>query len=437
MEGIYAEPVKGGAPLSQEQSVFSFDLNEIVHFSKGQEIAEIKGISLEPNISIQSYSDYIAIRGVIELTGDYRREEAGEESLIDYEEFDSKRYVEQVTDLEGDDAQFQHRFPVEISVPAYRVQHSDDIKISVDAFDYELPNNNQLNLYATVQIYGINAERAIPEPDSLEDENKNELSTSQPEEIESEVEETALIDDQPILSDGDRDGVEEEDNEVRQELEETGYHMDQTDPDVFSHREEDISEIEQKQPDPETKQEDRVPSDNTAEEENEDDFYFEVTKKEQEELNDDREEAAETVSSKKEEAEPERWPFKEKTQTLAEFFGNEEPTQVESQTESSSSLSEAGHIYLESRNDESLDQEEENEDREAEERDVSYLSDLFRNADEERYAKMRICIVQDEDTIETIADRFEVSPLQLIKQNKLTEDFDVEPGQLLYIPFKK
>jgi len=50
---------------------------------------------------------------------------------------------------------------------------------------------------------------------------------------------------------------------------------------------------------------------------------------------------------------------------------------------------------------------------------------------------MRICIVQDEDTIETIADRFEVSPLQLIKQNKLTEDFDVEPGQLLYIPFKK
>jgi len=45
--------------------------------------------------------------------------------------------------------------------------------------------------------------------------------------------------------------------------------------------------------------------------------------------------------------------------------------------------------------------------------------------------------VQKEDTIETISERFEVSPLQVIKQNQLEDDFDVSEGQILYIPTRK
>jgi len=87
--------------------------------------------------------------------------------------------------------------------------------------------------------------------------------------------------------------------------------------------------------------------------------------------------------------------------------------------------------------DHSPDIHESSESRSESMEDVSYLADIFRDSEEDSYTKMRICIVQNEDTIETIAERFQVSPLQLIKQNQLEEDFDVAPGQLLYIPYKK
>lgn len=82
-------------------------------------------------------------------------------------------------------------------------------------------------------------------------------------------------------------------------------------------------------------------------------------------------------------------------------------------------------------------EEDVEEDVEVEEvQDVSYLTDMFRGDSEENYSRMRICIVQDDDTIETIAERFQISTLQLIKQNELDEDFDIHEGQLLYIPKK-
>ena len=64
------------------------------------------------------------------------------------------------------------------------------------------------------------------------------------------------------------------------------------------------------------------------------------------------------------------------------------------------------------------------------------MSDLFEDRTETGYTKMRLCIVQKNDTIDTIAERFNISPLQLIKQNKLEDDFEVTEGQLLYIPMK-
>jgi len=427
--------VKGGTELSQEQSVFSFDLNEMIHFSKGQEIAEIKGISLEPNISIQSNSDYIAIRGVIELSGEYRKEGAEAEAFIDdHEEFGLKRYVEQVTDLEGDEAYFQHRFPVEISVPAYRVNHSDDIKISVDAFDYELSSNNQLNLYATVQIDGINAERMDADKVDESEETKNEWYAQSLDE-----QDTKELATEERTNSSERDVEEINDGpSLQEEIDESIEQQNSDVPDLV----EEESRNEEQGLDDQTEKNEKEQTNPTPAEEIEDDFYFEVTKKEENELSTHREEEAIVSNKKEKETESERWPFKEKTQTLAEFFGNEKPTHAESLTDSPSTETVSTHVHVESRDEETTDQEEvhdesEREEGAEEERDVSYLSDLFRHSEEEHYAKMRICIVQEEDTIETIADRFEVSSLQLIKQNKLTEDFDVEPGQLLYIPFKK
>lgn len=78
--------------LSADQSVFSFELNETLYFEKGQEIEELRGISLEPEITIQTNEDYISIRGVIELTGNYKKATTIEDRLEEFNH-ETKRYI--------------------------------------------------------------------------------------------------------------------------------------------------------------------------------------------------------------------------------------------------------------------------------------------------------------------------------------------------------
>lgn len=407
--------------LSANQSVFSFELNETVCFSKGQEIAEIKGISLEPNISIQSYSDYISIRGVIELTGEYKKERLLEEEdrYIDFEDFEAKRYVEKVTDLEDDDAAFYHRFPVEISVPAYRVDELDNVSISIDAFDYDLPDNSQLNLFATIQIHGINEEEAqlerMEEKKQISSIGQNQTEELNPNDTQDHSEEFMNLHlnerEEPILA------------RHEEEKQEDLLHLEQERENDQDDKQEAVDDqpIEKEQSEAENEASDRTETE-------QDTFQFEVI---QEQTDEDAESTdqypeAEDVSYEEADDEPERWPFKEKTQTLAEFLNTQTSKQQEQETQE----------FLEQ--DENISDSTDREDDNREEtEEVSSLSDIFRHTEEESYTKMRICIVQEDDTIDTIAERFQVSPLQLIKQNKLTEDFDVEPGQLLYIPVKK
>lgn len=167
--------LKGGSHLSNENDVFSFDLNESLYFEKGQEVSEMLGISLEPEISIQSFRDYVSIRGVIELQGEYRKNVSQDEQVeepLDIHENHSWRYLERIEDKDNQHAVFSHRFPVEISVPSYRVTNMDDISVSIETFDYELPADNQLILTSTVEIYGISEEErsqeAIAEKDAEE-----------------------------------------------------------------------------------------------------------------------------------------------------------------------------------------------------------------------------------------------------------------------------
>src|SRR5699024_7931786 len=169
---------KGGSDLNSEESVFSFELNETLFFEKGQEVAEIRGISLDPNISIQSFNEYISIRGVVELQGEYERsvsvndeELHSSSSLFDHDQ--AYRYIERVVDVDHSISEFSHRFPVEISVPSYRVNNLDDVMVQITSFDYELPDESKLKLMSTIEIHGINDQ--IRESNLVEEDEKEEV----------------------------------------------------------------------------------------------------------------------------------------------------------------------------------------------------------------------------------------------------------------------
>lgn len=122
--------------------------------------------------------------------------------------------------------------------------------------------------------------------------------------------------------------------------------------------------------------------------------------------------------------EDDRWKFMQKTQTFEEFFNKNQEPEIEVEEELHEPSSSEEETY-------SLDDSDESRTEKA---DLTYLADMFRGG-EEQYAKVRLCIVQEKDTLESLAKRYETTTLHIRNQNQL-EDDDITEGQLLYIPVK-
>lgn len=300
--------------LKHKNDVITFDVNETLYFEKGQEIDEMVSISLDPEIAIQSYDNYIQVRGLIILQGEYIKAEDRSDDGNTYNDAELTGYIEKVIDTEENQAQFSHRFPVEISVPPYRVENLEDVTVSIDSFDYELPNPGKLKIKSSIHINGIKADVAIEEKSNVEYDDVVGGSQERQEEIsEAEVKETAQA------------------------------------PEVVEHVEEKIEMVEE--------------IIQTA-----DENHLEALEIKEKETND-----IDIQLNENEEA------------------GNEEV------------------------------------------KDVLFLTELFGSEEEESHTKVRLYITQEEDTVESIAKRYELSALQLIKDNNLSGE-SIEEGQLLKLP---
>lgn len=340
----------GGVRLSAEENVFTFDIHEALYFRENQKIQDMINISLHPEITIQQYDEYVSIRGVLELTGEYILDDVSydvyEETLEDL----SKRYVANVEKSVNNQAVFSHLFPVEISVPTYRVANFDDITVAISDFDYEINDQKEMVLRARMNIYGIDPteeqeEKALYE---VQDSTQFELERLEPfEEEREEVEE-----DIPLFMQDEEKAREE--NKVKI----------------------DITEIE---------------------EEVEGDVQQII------EENVEREVEGPEAFEEEQEIEP----------LQLDFEVAEERSEKETEEEI----------------EEDLDK--------VEEIGKNFLSRLFKDAEEENsFTKVRLCFVQSGDTIESIADRYEIPTLQIVQYNEL-EDGDLYPGELLYIPEKR
>ncbi|UUZ84394.1 LysM peptidoglycan-binding domain-containing protein [Paenibacillus sp. P26] len=78
--------------------------------------------------------------------------------------------------------------------------------------------------------------------------------------------------------------------------------------------------------------------------------------------------------------------------------------------------------------------EEEAEETEAAQNKVQWKN-LLLNAkgEQQEFKRVRLCIVQKEETLETIAKRYEMNPREIALYNRLG-DSDVTEGQIVYIP---
>ena len=369
-----------------EENVFSFDLNESLYFKKGQEIAELRGIELEPSLAIEPKDSYVDVRGVFELRGEYRKVES-EPADSEYLEQPNALYneINQIDDTTDDEAVFIHEFPVDISIPIERINDEKDIRITVKTFDYELPLNNLLKISAQIEIHGISQASTNDSLEKTALEQLRELSDTESDDYEDSTE----LDDK---STEDTFEVPETQTEARLD-------------------EQEIEQIE-------------MPMHVYKEDENEDSNveHLEETSLPEKEINiTDMFEPEETVA--KNDHNEEIQSQDGVSNVIEETNEQEEPVEQEileteidtEEVESAETKAEMGVHNLE------------------EEPVENTLSLLFSGGDEENFASMRLYIVQENDSLESIAERYNVPITKILQHNRLDSE-NIGEGQLVYIP---
>ncbi|MTH52954.1 stage VI sporulation protein D [Bacillus mangrovi] len=320
-----------------QDAALHFSVEESVWFQKGQEVFELLSISLDPNIAIEEHDQYVSIRGALQLTGEYRpvlNPEAESEEF----EFSAARFVQEVTVREDGTHELIHRFPVDITIPKNRIERLEEVFVSIDSFDYDLPETKCLKLYADLSITGIGESREYGNVQAIEE--------VQAYEAEARAEE---------------------------QQEEGGF-----------------------------------------------------------------EEEAARSEEEKEEAFEELYAFRgEEQAVLYEEEAEAEYPEIEIEVRRQAhEIEEIQPLYAEKQKQAPAAEQrsERNEQQQAQAENSLLLTKLFGREDEEEQAKLKICIVQQGDTIDAICERYAVTSQQLIRVNHLAADKEVYEGQTLYIP---
>lgn len=401
--------MKGGVALSLENaSNLRFSLEESVWFQKGQEVADLLSISLDPNITIQENDQYITIQGSLELTGEYIRvqEEQEEEEV-----FQTPKLVHSVMEREEGICEFLHHFPVDITIPRTRISSLEEIEVDIETFDYVFPERSCLNLTADLSIsglanYGEQEEGQEPEAEEVEEfelafrgTEEVELPVWEVEEEPVEIKVSPLQGISPLIEeDADRIAAEEIDDlyapfetEVRRSPEEEQEVQEEEDVIIPFF----VQPESEEEKNPAAKSDVAIPEMKVSMFRNEKEIY-----------------SAEEVFQKP--------PQESSELKLEESSYEQEEKEPVMEEESSSSDGKQGKkkksIFNKTKS--------------------LTFTEFFARKEEETHTKIKICIVQHGETLESLSDRYNVNALSILKENRMEANQDISEGQVLYIPVK-
>ncbi|MEH7513390.1 LysM peptidoglycan-binding domain-containing protein [Gottfriedia acidiceleris] len=140
---------------SENQTNIRFSLKETVWFQKGQEVKEVRSLSLNPDITIQQFEEYVQVKGVLTLEGNYTPDMANQGDYYSLRELAPSRMIENVIALEDGSCELSHQFPVDISIPLTRITDLENLCVSVETFDYQLAEKGSIQIAADLCISGL------------------------------------------------------------------------------------------------------------------------------------------------------------------------------------------------------------------------------------------------------------------------------------------
>ncbi|MFB8421374.1 stage VI sporulation protein D [Priestia megaterium] len=381
--------------MSQDNlSCLRFSVEESVWFQKGQEVSQLLSISLEPQVSIQEYDQYVSIRGALQLTGEYETYE-GEHSLREYT---NENQVQSISVRKDGTAELSHQFPVDITIPKNRIQSIEDVYVSIDLFDYELPGTNQLQLMADLSITGLYGEQHEEQEQEREEEEE-------------------FAEEQHIVSYEEADDAEEvyTENFAQEEEKQEEQEFDVSYREAPALLEAEAIEEDHSEKPPSYfssvfKKESRAEPVVEYEEEAYEPFEVEVKKEA-------------PIEEEREDNVIELFQLRQEQESFEESQASELNTYVDVQQEAEQ---EKEKIIVEFRKEENESGRNEN---------ALYLTKLF-SREEEAFSTWKLCIVQDGDSLDTIANRYNTNVQNILRVNNLGDEYELEEGSILNIPVR-
>lgn len=392
-----------------------FSVEESIYFKNGQEVSELLSISLDPDILVQEVNDYVSIRGSLELTGEYNINQ--EELMGESSSYASYRQADEVKIREDGTAELLHQFPVDITIPKNKISHLNDVFVFIDAFDYQLTESRLLTIQADLAIEGL-LDEGTPEP--LVEEPYEFVHRAEEEygdvtyeyQAQSEYEEQEMLQREEPEENAEQQAALQ--HEARTEQEENEIDIETVM--VEEAEEEAVALGFRSFPEAQVQEPPFFDPPKLLEEEERDDTFFEVEVRKDPEAEGKEEElppaypAFETPAYQMEQTQEER----DDSYQFERLYEREAPKVYESAQEA---------------------EEFEHDQREASGNENSlYLTKLFAKQEEEDFSCMKICIVQQEDTVDRICERYQLNVQQLLRTNSLSVDAELEEGQILYIP---
>ncbi|MFC0212610.1 LysM peptidoglycan-binding domain-containing protein [Paenibacillus chartarius] len=364
--------------MSEQQSGLRFDIYERVHLDdQARGIQELDEVELVPHIQVVSQSDLAVLKGYLQLSGSYLSE--GDEG---------RRALE-------------HQIPVEITLPLSRVGNAQDLFVEIENFDIDLLSPRSLNVTGVLSLHGVEIASAAQEPEWRAEEEF--VFVHRPEERAAEEPQPTIIEEEPDDRHLPASQV------FIAEVEPQAQDVEQDAPAAA-------------QPSDETPEQQSVEA--NANEANANEFAEAVEVF-----------APEVPAVEEAELQPEVEIHAEKKDVKVAFGSKKVAEMAQEAAVGIKSLLQKSTSIFQERRRAAAEAETAQAAAEPPRSEGVEWKKLFLSpaADGQEFRKLKMAIVQKEETLETIAQRYQINPRELLLLNRL-QDSNVSEGQVIYIP---
>ncbi|MBD3107814.1 LysM peptidoglycan-binding domain-containing protein [Bacillus sp. AGMB 02131] len=449
----------------QNQSFLRFSLEESIWFPKGFEVSELYSLSIEPDVNIIEKDQYVVIEGSLEISGEYRGFANQQASAPLEAEQNHRQLVHDVFLREEDSLNvFTHQFPVDISIPANRVEDRSAIEVEISTFDYSMPESNCIKLISELMISGIYdgadrdessvqakaPEQMIANPYSYSEAEATEEPGSPPESSFHEIPtyESYTFSEESRTAESQSkehafEPLSEESHTLESQSKEQAFESFTVEAYALPRQEsadnlEEETEEEAELAQPSSSYSD-IPSFSKPLQEPSFTIPMPVFKAPDMDFSGISEYARNNNNneSQAERAQSEYWSVDDESELNDESdsIDHEEPSIADFSRSEEESMQITFHRSEEVQEEQAKEESEPAEKERSGSMTVS-LTDFFGKKDSHTHTRLKVCIVQAGDNLSEIASRYEVSRLDLLNLNELDSESDLQVGQVLYIPQK-